>query len=398
MDAVRPSHSEAGTRRSRVILADFVVALCLAATLCHLFVQLPQAARAPRKLTGRDLEIYYSAARAAYARESPYTSARPRALRAAPDRFLYPPPFALMLAPFGGLSLGGFFIAWFALLEVCLWLFCLSLARIAGDGRPWFGALLVGPLAFSGLLVVSFLFGQADILLFCACGLALCAALRDRSALAGAAVAVAACIKLYPALLLLPLIRRFGWRPAAAAAAVMLVAGLGAGAWLGWESYADFGSKALPEIAQGSLHEENTAPVAQIARVAAAGGWLDPNEPAPTWLRRLGTLAGLVVAGAALLVSRRLPLAPAFGWIAGLSILSGAICWTSYWTIFLILAAVIWRARTGSSAGAFSLAMGGVLLLSLAFDPLSFKGPLTAALLLGVAFLWRKMAKERDGG
>lgn len=418
-----PGPERLAARAPRWLLPGFGArlgtALLAVITLLHLLVQLPAVSIPPAGSTGRDLEVYHTAAREALARRSPYVPTETRYLHRSPETYVYPPPFAAAIAPFGALSRAAFFRVWFALLEISLWILCLALARIAGDRRPWAGALLVGPLAFSALLLVSFGFGQTDLFVFTACALGLLAAVRSRPALAGAAVAAAAAVKIYPVLLLVPLARRFGWRPLAAAAAVLAVTVALSAAWLSLDTYRDFVRFALPVVSAGNLHEENTAPASLLCRLLVAAGWVDPALPTPAWLRLAVTLigAGMAALAVALPWRRRFPLD--VGWAAALCIFAGAICWTSYWTMWLVLAATLWRASAtaeGPIRPSFVLLAGGVLLLSrliesawdtlaplLAHSPpghppvLWLKGPLTAVLLVAAVQVGSRRPGPRPG-
>jgi hypothetical protein len=356
--------------------------LCGLLTLFHLALALPPAFNPGRTLIGRDLDAYYTAARAAAHRESPYTDVGEWTMARTPRVYLYPPPFAVATAPLGLLSPLAFYRVWFTLLEVALWGFCLSLVWLAT--RRWEGsaALLVGPLAFSPLLIGSFMLGNADVIVLATCALALVAALYDRPYLAAALVAAAACMKIYPAVLLIPLARRSGYRSLGAAGAILLAANAAAWLWLGGRSYRDFMTRAVPVASQGTLHAANLSPAALLARSAAALGWFDPTHPAPGWLRAGMAIAGGLFLVAACVVAARLPFELAFSGAASLSVLAGAISWASYWPVVLILVAVLWHARRAPAGRGFAWVVGGALAASVALDPLPGSGPLAVAGLL----------------
>src|SRR5439155_25884784 len=132
--------------------------------------------------------------------------------------------------------------------------------------------------------LVSYGFGQADLIVFAFTGLALVLALRGRPGWSGAAVAAAACVKIYPALLLLPLAKRFGWRPLAAAAGFSAAAAALAMLWFGPGIFGDFVRDALRLVSQGFPHPENLSPGALLMRLAIHERWADPARPSPAWL------------------------------------------------------------------------------------------------------------------
>jgi hypothetical protein len=359
---------------------QLALAICLLFTVAHLAIQLPTVARVAG--TNRDLQVYYGAAQAASLRRSPYTPPGVWTLRQVPGTYLYPPPFAAALVPLGLLPRAGFYVTWYAILEASLWLFCGALVWVAIGGSLWRSAILAGPLAFSPLLAVSFSMGQADLPVFALCALALALALRGRPGPASLLLALAACAKIYPALLLLPVTRRFGWRPLLVAALAGAIAAGASALWLGPGTFRDFLADAIPVVSQGTLHRENTSLAALFSRSAVAAGLVDPSLPSPTWLRVVNTLMGFGVLAGVVVATWKLPFPTAFGWVAGLSVLAGGICWTSYWSMFLMLAAVLWRASQPQTphlpvgARDFSLRASLALIAGMLTDPLWFKGPL----------------------
>lgn len=366
----------------------FCVLLCLVATLIQLTVQLPSVAHVVAagervEYHGRDIETYYYAARAAYQRQTPYEPLGEMALQPKLGAYIYPPPFAVLIAPLGALPPVVFYRVWFVLLEVALWMFCVALVEISGSRHTWQATLLPGPLALSPLLMVSFGFGQVDLFVFALCVLALVLALRNRPHLAALLLAAGACVKIYPVLLLLPLARRFGWRVLATAGGFLCVAAGLSAAWFGSGIFGDFVRNAVPIVAQGFPHEENISPAALVTRLAVWIGWADPALPAPLWLRASTLTMSVLMLVFLVWTSWRIPFPESYGWVAGLSILFAAYCFTAYWTMFLILTSLIWRQRARHLEWPpFALVLGCVLLASLAVDSLWFKGPLIIAWVL----------------
>jgi hypothetical protein len=141
------------------------------------------------------------------------------------------------------------------------WLYVLGarLARRLGLPSPWAELLVAVLLVFANPLLRTLRHGQVNLLVL---DLALAGVLaaRSRPALAGAAIALAGHVKLYPLTLLLPLVVTRRWRAAAWAvgsfgAVVALQIGLGDGLAL-WTSFLELYARVGGEVAfrNGSVH------------------------------------------------------------------------------------------------------------------------------------------------
>lgn len=139
--------------------------------------------------------------------------ARPEALYGPPGQpleagltlsgFIYPPPGALALLPFGlgGLARDFLLFTTFTLLSAALALGWIA-ARLP-CGRAWRAGLFL--LALASGPVFACRAGQIDLAILALTVAAVAAGLGRRPALAGALLAAGAWIKIYPALLMLPL-------------------------------------------------------------------------------------------------------------------------------------------------------------------------------------------------
>jgi hypothetical protein len=173
-------------------------------------------------LEGNDFSAYYTAARAVLEGVNPYS------VEGAGGRLLlYPPGFAVLIAPLGALPFAVAAVLWtalgFAAVLASLWL-CLDLLGLSRGLAAW----TVGGLALvcSGRMLDNELGnGQANhwVLL----GLAACAWLlaRGRPALGGALLSLAIVAKVTPLLLAVYLAGRREWRALAGLLAGLAVAG-----------------------------------------------------------------------------------------------------------------------------------------------------------------------------
>jgi hypothetical protein len=133
---------------------------------------------------------------------------------------------------------------------------------------PWLAAWASVILAFFSQLNASFSLGQVDATLLLLFSIGFWAFTRGRSGIAGSAIAIAAAIKLVPALLLLYFLwkrdhRAFAWG-----------AGVGIGLFVvslvavGPDVYQTYVGDTLPALAKGSTHYSNASFGALIARLS----------------------------------------------------------------------------------------------------------------------------------
>lgn len=198
--------------------------------------------------------------------------------------YKYPPSFALFFAPFAWPSFVPALYAWRLFNAVLLIVAAWALLRAYNLRlRSWAGA---------GLLVLLFLlrpipdtlrYGQLDVLLLALFALGLLAIRRERWGWMGAAIGVAAALKLYPAFLLgLALIRR---KPTAllGAAAAGGIIGLASLIFPGWTTWQVFLNDVLGTTGVGTAWVENQTFNGFLNRLLSperidlspdGGGWL----------------------------------------------------------------------------------------------------------------------------
>lgn len=320
---------------------------------------------------GHDFKVFYHAFEEVYAGRAltVYTSV------GSPDRYLYAPGFALLLAWMGALPFGLGFGLWQALQWFSAFLIAQSLYRLAREGgldRPNAERAVAIGFAF-GLraLLIDLQYGQVNLIILAVCLRALhelsLARARPTLAIGGswAALAFCAVAKIYPApLLLLPWISRgAGVRAALLGSAVGLVVILGApfvflgpadGVELYSRWFAALAAKGLP------LESHNQSWIAGCVRwltlepVHVMGwgyhltplglGWLNAAEA-----RRLG--AALSVISVGLLLHRLLRFRFDDEWVLDRSgqlflllLLPGYLVWKPYF-VLCIPAGAAWAAH-----------------------------------------------------
>jgi hypothetical protein len=227
------------------------------------------------------------------------------------DPYQYPPPFLLL--PLGGLSLtNDFFVirsVWFAVHVLLLGGITAVLARWVGGERGR-AALWALPAAVASVPLLNTLaYGQVHILMVLIAVLAMVCLDRGRVVLGGGLLATAILAKIFPALLLLPLIARGAWRSVVSCLAWCV--GLSCVAWvvLGNTPFVAFVSYALPRIASGEAFDfESVWPefghdllvmnlsVTRVGTKLAELGVIGSHEGLTTWLPRV--FAVLLVLGA----------------------------------------------------------------------------------------------------
>lgn len=314
----------------------------------HLVVQI--AVVAPRELVrtdhDRDMPVYYQAAQAInenrpiYHLQPDYGPGHfPQSL------YIYPPPFAAVIAPLGKLSFLQFNQIWFCLILLSFWLFAYCLAILAGNGS-WRGVLIWGLIAglFPGTYTAIGL-GQVDPMLWAlfAAGLA---------GLARSSVwALASLIKIFYAWPLLAdtagvihqgdvkvLLRKFA--PAVIILGALILYG---GCVCGWQSYVIWIRDVLPTLSQGNFKHDNVSLSFAVLRAARALGWNYAGGPL-TWLPHLWLSAASI--GAPLLAwwfLRRYDTQIKYASMMSASVLFAPVCWTCYLPLLLPLVALMFR-------------------------------------------------------
>jgi hypothetical protein len=227
-----------------------------------------------------DFDNYHRAARALVAGESPYSV----------HNFDYPPLLALVVAPLADLTLPEARWAWLWLSQIALVAAAAGVWRWLRDDRR-LGPLpavtvVAGCFALLGTITENLVLGQVHALMLALLGWAL-ASWRRRPAGAAALVGVAAALKLWPALLLAPLLAARRWRALAAGVATTL--GLVAGPLLLFTVLLP--PPTLPASSgfwMGTPAPLNlTLPALAVRMRDWIGDWPAPDEPFP-WSWRYG--------------------------------------------------------------------------------------------------------------
>ncbi len=218
----------------------------------------------------------------------------------------YPPPAALLMAPFALLPYRASLLA-FSLVSVAASILAIVLLY-AGRGDPdrRRRAIATG-LALSAIFfptAYSLYMGQINGVLLCLCVLALHQSRRGRDAWAGLALAPAIAIKIFPAILLLffALKRRWSTLLAAAAGVAALVA-----LTLPWyppATYARYATQVLPESYVGGAWVRNQGLHGVLLRLFAENPHVTPLVDAPGLVGPLAALGALLTLGALVAVAR----------------------------------------------------------------------------------------------
>jgi hypothetical protein len=198
--------------------------------------------------------------------------------------YKYPPSFALIFWPFAQPDFVPALYAWRFVNGILLIIAVWALLRAYNMRlRSWPGAGLLLTLFLFRSIPDTLRYGQIDSIVFCALALGLLAVRRERWGWMGAAIGVAAAIKLYPAYLLgLPLIRR-RWPGLAGATFAGGAIGLASLAFFGWEVWFTFLRDVLGSTGVGTAWADNQTfngflnrlPTADsIGLVPDGGGWL----------------------------------------------------------------------------------------------------------------------------
>jgi hypothetical protein len=198
--------------------------------------------------------------------------------------YKYPPSFALVFWPFAQPDFVPALYAWRIINGILLIIAVWALLRAYNVRlRSWPGAGLLLTLLLFRSIPDTLRYGQIDIVMLCALALGLLAIRRERWGWMGAAIGVAAAIKLYPAYLLgLALVRR-RWSAIGGAALAGGTIGLASAAVFGWEVWFTFLRDVFGSTGVGTAWADNQTfngflnrlPTADsIGLVPDGGGWL----------------------------------------------------------------------------------------------------------------------------
>ena len=236
-------------------------------------------------------------------REHPRFEAR-RVARGAPEtnRFIYPPPVALIWSPLGGLTYPGARLVFATVSAVCAWIVGLWAAwvyRRLGGELAWMPGVLCGAVCGSVVLLQAMRAMNLSMVLGAALGWMVWSVLADRWAHAAGAGAVGGLAKgsSAPLLLVVAALGRFReWAGVAVLAAV--VVGLST-AMMGWQPMATYFREVAPTLRHGSTLSHNQSLHAFVLRGPV------PDAVAP-WVQPLGLVMLLGWCGGVAMLRRRL--------------------------------------------------------------------------------------------
>lgn len=266
------------------------------------------------------------------------------------DRFPYPPPLAVLLAPAAALPGAVFIRAWGVLLLAATWGYAACLARLAA--RRW---TLPGTLLAAAVLQLTpgtrivLAYGNVEPLLWLAFGLALVF-----PAARGPGFTFAAAVKTFGIWPLLLAFREEG--PRAVRGAALIAGGLallgsivmGPAAFVG--ACADWFRYMLPAASQGSFAISKGLGFGNLSlgmaglRIAGALGWEYVAGPLPAGARLYLALVSVAAPLAAIRWTRRLRDAPLrYALVTCAAMVFAPIFWTTYLPVLLAPAALCLR-------------------------------------------------------
>ncbi len=264
------------------------------------------------------------------------------------EPFLYPPVAAVALLPASLLPLDASKVAF---LFVNLTAQFLGIWVLFSDRAPpqrrvlviagWCALLVLFPF-FWGLYL-----GQANSLVFLACALSLRGLRRGDQLTAGAWIAVAGLIKVFPVVLLALLLLKRQYRAVAASVVTMAVLSLLTLPFVGTTTFTRFFSEVIPEItSRTEPFVRNQGVSGTLHRLLTDNPYVDPLLRADDVVRPLATFLALVVVGIAVWATRRRPPADApaptrldleWGLWLTVAVLVSTISWEHY-AVFLLFA------------------------------------------------------------
>jgi alpha-1,2-mannosyltransferase len=247
--------------------------------------------------------------------------------------YIYPPSFALLIAPLGLLSEGAAAAVWIALEQAALAVAIAVVVRWLRPSRWAVVALLVATLSFYPLWV-DVVQGQANLLVLLLVTVGIIGVVRGRPAF-GAAIGVAAALKLTPLILVVWLLldRRFRAAAFVLGGFTVLTA---AGALLRFQDTLAYFGQVLPALASGTAFYANQSLAGVLHRTLSANPYTQP------WLN-LPWVSLLLIAAAVFLIGwwwwqTRRQSAPSRG-VAFLPLvpLLSSVTWTHHLVIVLPL-------------------------------------------------------------
>lgn len=264
------------------------------------------------------------------------------------EPFLYPPVAAVLLLPASFLPLGASKLA-FVLVNLLAQV--LAIAVLFWDrAPPRRRVLVVGGWAALAVLFPFFwglYLGQANALVFLACALSLRQLRRGDQLGGGAWLALAVVLKVFPVVLLVPLLLRRQYKAVAGTVVTALALSLLAVPIVGIGTYTRFVTDVLPEItSRVEPFVRNQGISGTLNRLFTDNPYVDPVLDAEALVRPLGVVLALVVVLVAVWATRRRPLVAGPGprrfelewglWLTA-AVLVSTISWEHY-AVFLLFA------------------------------------------------------------
>jgi alpha-1,2-mannosyltransferase len=313
-----------------------------------------------------DFRVMFRASAALVEGRSPYEVA---AMREAPfaAHYKYPPLFAALIEPLRPLGFRRAARVWLAFLEACYAAALVILVRSFGlrFRSPAFYAAAITALVFQPSLD-SLGGGQLDALLLLLLAAAWASLAAGRETPAGAPIALAAMLKVYPGLLAAHLVVRRRWR-ALATGLASAIALLALSVLLaGWEAHQEFVTGVLPANAGGTAWVENQSLFGFFARFfvdgAVGGPGKETRAPAAALLAAVAgaaLLALTLLAGAATRDEAAL-----FGALIAAVLMALPVAWIHYEVILLIplIDLMARQSKRGDAAAGIALLVATMLL------------------------------------
>ena len=294
--------------------------------------------------TRRDMVLYYLAARSVRAGASLYTPRPGYGPDSKPFEYLYPPPFAAVIAPLGALPWLVFARLWTVGLLLAFAGYALCLRRLSGARGVWPWVVWTGVLCLFPGASRAVALGQIDPALWFLSGLSVWAVTTGQArAVSGAALGLASLVKIYAAWPLFAVKRGEGRRRIWGGAVIIGALGLALGALVcGAQSYAQWARAVLPVAGQGTFNPDNFSFSMGVLRVAQSLGWNYAGGPLtglPKMWLSFAAIAGPLLA---LLATRRLTLRWRVALITCAAAWCAPLCWSTYLPLALLPIALAW--------------------------------------------------------
>jgi hypothetical protein len=285
-----------------------------------------------------------------------------------PSAYIYPPFFAILLAPLTLMAYHEANLAWFALNAALMAGSVALLVRLAVGRLGRFEAVPAAAVAFVSLnfypTIRAMQCGQAGFVLLFLIAAALAALLKGRDATAGFCLALASAIKLTPIVLIVWL--AWAGRRRAAAWAAGFLAGFASISILiaGWANHVLYVTGFLPSLSRGAATYANQSINGFLNRLLTEQSMTVfdfSNEPVTVWILTRLAAAALMIAAFAVTrpwagpETRRLELG--YGLVVLTTLLVSPISWEHHYILALLPLALM----IGEAARAGSLRTIGVL-------------------------------------